>query len=115
MLKAGAVIFCENPTQLADFYRHALGFEMMIKDGNKWVLESPFMALTLLPPCRNINSGTHIKLIVPVADLQRALDAVIELNGTVGSVCFTTERFHAQDCIDPEGNELQLRAPIKKV
>lgn len=114
MLKAGAVIFSENPAQLADFYRHVLGFEVIMQEGHKWVLESPFMALTLLPPCPGKNSGSHIKLIVPVADMQQTLDAVIELGGTVSDICFTTERFHAQDCIDPQGNELQLRAAIKK-
>ncbi|MCP5350550.1 MAG: hypothetical protein H7A10_06200 [Oceanospirillaceae bacterium] len=108
------MIFCEKPAQLADFYRHALGFEMIMQEGHKWVLESPFMALTLLPPCPGKNSGSHIKLIVPVADMQQTLDAVIEFGGTVGDIGFNTARFHAQDCLDPQGNELQLRAATKK-
>jgi predicted enzyme related to lactoylglutathione lyase len=73
--------------------------------------------LPLLASCQGINQppNSSIKLIVPVENLSQALGQVNPLGGTIGQIAFNTTNFLAQDGIDPEGNELQLRASIKKV
>lgn len=113
MLKAGAVVFCQNPARLADFYQQALGFNLTLNTGDKWILESPYMALTLLSPCpAHAETGKRIKLIVPVDNLPDCLLRIPAAGGQILDITFQTHYFTAQDCRDPEGNSLQLRAAL---
>ncbi len=120
-MRASAVIYVGDLDRMVGFYQGCFGLTVSQSTPGYCTLESPSWSLSLvlsaqaapesLPAPRR--SDTAIKLVLDVADLRAARRVATDLGGRVDPM---ESVWHFQgaarcDCVDPEGNVVQLAEP----
>jgi predicted enzyme related to lactoylglutathione lyase len=124
---ASAVLYVKDLQSMRDFYERCFAMSAEHADKRFCVLASPDWELSLVrvadrvaaavviadPPLRREDSP--IKLVFDVSDLDHAVSLVVAAGGQIDPadpVWRFRDRLH-RDCLDPEGNVLQLRQPLR--
>lgn len=120
---AAAVLFVDDVSRIAAFYRAIARMEVLHANGDHVVLESAGFQLTVhalrhdgatsITRAYPTREDTHVKLCFPVEDLQAARTAAARLGGELWARDreWQARGFRACDGRDPEGNVFQLREP----
>ncbi len=125
-MKAAAVLYVRRMDPTCSFYRECFGLEVTETAEDYCVLESGAWTLslvlvpaavaaksqTLVPPVRR--DGTPVKLVFDVASIEGLRPVIARLGGQVdsGETEWEFMGLRRCDCLDPEGNVIQLTEPL---
>ncbi len=122
-IKPGAVLFVNNVTDMAEFYRQLASMTVVQADSDHVVLEIEGLQLTIHalrsepnsnlidPQDLQIREDSYWKLCFPVGSILEAREKALRLGGLIKPPESEWEArgFRACDGHDPEGNVIQIR------
>ncbi len=122
-IKPGAVLFVDNVTAMAEFYRDLVSMTVVQSDSDHVILEMEGLQLVIHalssgpnsksidPQDLKIREDSYWKLCFPVGSIVEAREKALRLGGLIKppDAEWEARGFRACDGHDPEGNVIQVR------